>query len=260
MRARAAATKNGRRRSPERVIAVFSDIHSNLEALQAVLEDMEAHGVTERFCLGDIVGYNADPALCLDVVRRLDCPVIQGNHDREGAEDEPLFGYRELARISMQHTRDRLSDEQKRWLRGLPLILEDPDFTLVHGSLFEPKEFFYVDSILEAEFHFANQQKQLCFCGHTHIARVFAQADIAEDLFLEEEAELRLEDGLKYLVNVGSVGQPRDRDWRASYVLYYPDSRRILYRRVQYDVGKAQQKINAAGLPAALGERILVGV
>jgi len=241
-----------------RVIAIFSDIHSNLEALLAVLEDMDEQKVTERYCLGDIVGYNANPGQCLEIVRSLKCSVIQGNHDKEGAVDKELLGYRELARVSMEYTRLTLSRAQKKWLRKLPLVHEDPAFTLVHASLFAPEEFFYVDSIVEAEFHFGEQEKQLCFCGHTHIARVFAQDDIAEDWGIVDQ--VNLQDDYKYLVNVGSVGQPRDRDWRASYVIYRPDQRRIEYRRVQYDVGKTQQKISAAGLPAALGERILVGV
>lgn len=243
---------------PGRVIAIFSDIHSNFEALHAVLEDMDEQGVTERFCLGDIVGYNADPGKCLEVVREVGCPVIQGNHDREGAIDDELVGYRELARISMEFTRLSLTKPQKTWLWELPMVHEDPAFTLVHASLFAPEDFFYVDSIVEAEFHFSAQEKALCFCGHTHIARVFAQDDIAEDWGAQDV--LKLENGYKYLVNVGSVGQPRDRDWRASYAIYRPDEQSVEYRRVQYDVGKTQQKISAAGLPAALGERILIGV
>ncbi len=255
------AVQHGQPESPSssgRVIALFSDIHSNLEALLAVLEDMDEQNVTERYCLGDIVGYNANPGQCLEIVKALNCPVIQGNHDKEGAVDRELLGYRELARVAMEYTRLTLSDDQKKWLRALPLVHEDPAFTLVHASLFAPEEFFYVDSIVEAEFHFAEQDKQLCFCGHTHIARVFAQDDIAEDWGIVDQ--VNLQDDYKYLVNVGSVGQPRDRDWRASYVIYRPDEQRIEYRRVQYDVGKTQQKISAAGLPAALGERILVGV
>lgn len=255
------AEQNGIKEAGEkrgRVIALFSDIHSNLEALLAVLEDMDEQNVTERYCLGDIVGYNANPGECLEIVKALKCPVIQGNHDKEGAAKKELVGYRELARVSMEYTRLSLSNTQKEWLRQLPLVHEDPAFTLVHASLFAPEDFFYVDSIVEAEFHFAEQEKQLCFCGHTHIARVFAQDDIAEDWGIVDQ--VNLQDDYKYLVNVGSVGQPRDRDWRASYVIYRPDEQRIEYRRVQYDVGKTQQKISAAGLPAALGERILVGV
>lgn len=250
-----------RRRTPktaDRKIAIFSDIHSNLEALEAVMRDMKEQGVTDHICLGDIVGYNANPAECLKIVRDLKCPVIRGNHDEESARHSDLSYYRELARVSMAYSRDALTDDDKAYMKALPLVLNIDDFIVVHSSLFKPQDFYYVDGLLEAEFHFSQQSRQVCFCGHTHLAGVFSRTWRQLDLLHPESLDLK--QGVRYLINVGSVGQPRDRDWRSSYCIFQPEASKLEFRRVEYDVEAAQKKINAAGLPAALGERLLVGV
>lgn len=240
---------------------MFGDIHSNHEALDAVLTDMEKQKVTDRICMGDIVGYAAEPSRCLATVRQLGCPIVMGNHDREGASETDLSDYRELARVAMEHTRKALSTEEKNFLKSLPYVLESPDFSVVHSSLIQPEMFFYMDSTMDAEFHFVEQAKLVCFVGHTHVAGVYVKLGSFQPV--EDwgcPANLSLDPSQLYLVNVGSVGQPRDRDWRASYVIFEPATRRVEWRRVEYDVALAREKISAAGLPAALGERILVGV
>jgi predicted phosphodiesterase len=251
------AATPARSEKPER-IAIFSDIHSNLEALHAVMEDMREQKINSFICLGDVVGYNANPSECLQAVRALNCPVIRGNHDNEASSDNDLVGYRDLARISMGYSRLHLSAEEKQYLGSLPLMAEEGHFSIVHASLFKPEEFLYVDSPLEAAYHFMAQGTQLCFCGHTHVPQVYTKS--GRIVVLEGAYDFQLERGIQYLVNVGSVGQPRDRDWRACYVIYDPDERTVRFRRVQYDIGTAQRKIEEAGLPQALADRLLAGV
>lgn len=232
---------------------IFADIHSNQEALEAVLEDMQAQRVSHMVCLGDIVGYNANPAECLELVRALECPVVKGNHDEEASEDRDIEHFSELAYVSMKHTRESLSDEQKRYLRSLPMQRAVSDFTIVHSSLDGPARWIYVFSAQEAEQSFIYQRTQLCFFGHTHVPNAFILDDSVQECFYRK---LTLQPGKKYYVNCGSVGQPRDGDWRASYAIYDPAQSQIELRRVPYNLAKAQEKIIHAGLPDRLAERL----
>jgi predicted phosphodiesterase len=242
-------------------IALFSDIHANHDALDAVLADMKRERVNHRICLGDIVGYGAEPARCLATVRKLRCPIVLGNHDREASSGESLSRYRDLARIAMEFTRRALLNRQKTILRNLPLVYEADAFTVVHSSLVHPEEFYYVESALEAEFHLAEQNKFLSFIGHTHVPGAYIKRHPFQPVSLHfPHSPLTLDPSLRYLVNVGSVGQPRDGDWRACYVIYNVSERTVTWRRVEYDVGLARKKIFEAGLPEGLGERLLAGM
>jgi predicted phosphodiesterase len=249
--------KKPKKHPPDKV-AVFSDIHSNLEALEAVLADIKAKKITHLVCLGDIVGYNANPVECLERVRALNCPVVQGNHDMESTHDLDLSNYRELARVSLNYTRAALSPEQKKYLQHLPLVLDYHGLSMVHSSLYEPAEFLYVETLVEASIHFSSQDSGICFCGHTHVACIFAQWD--EPFELEWNEPVYLEPKVKYLVNVGSVGQPRDRDWRAGYAVYDFKESTVELCRVEYDVEKTAKKINDANLPNELALRLFKGV
>lgn len=256
--------KGGKKRlSPRRPtrIALFSDVHANYEALQTVLADIRAQDIRKLVCIGDIVGYGAEPSRCLERILKLKCPIVQGNHDRESTSTSDLADYRALARTAMQFTRANLSAAEKKTLKALPMVIKEKAYTVVHSSLVEPEAFFYVDSVQEAAFSFFEQETDVCFIGHTHVAGVYAQTN--NGMMIEDwgcPTKLVMEKGNRYLVNVGSVGQPRDRDWRASYVIYTPSKREIEWRRLEYDAETARKKINAAGLPAALGDRILAGV
>lgn len=232
---------------------IFADIHSNQEALEAVLDDMQAQRVSHLVCLGDIVGYNANPAECLELVRALGCPVVKGNHDEEASEERDIEHFSELAYVSMKHTRDSLSDEQKRYLRTLPMQRSVGEFTIVHSSLDGPARWVYVFSSQEAEQSFVYQRTSLCFFGHTHLPNAFILDGSVHECFYRK---LILQPGKKYYVNCGSVGQPRDGDWRASYAIYDPEQAQIELRRVPYDLARAQEKILKAGLPERLAERL----
>ena len=233
--------------------AIFGDVHANLEALQAVLEDARAHEVTHYVCLGDLVGYNADPVTCLELVRSMECPIVKGNHDEQACEVTDLSYFNPLAARAIQWTRDQLTEEHKEWLKALKFSRLVRNFTIVHSTLDSPASWGYVLSDLDASASFSYQHTQLCFYGHTHVPRAFIR-----DTRVHEVApdQITLEAGKKYFFNVGSVGQPRDQDWRASYALYTPAEQTVQWRRLSYDIETAQKKILAAGLPERLALRL----
>lgn len=236
--------------------AIFGDIHANLEALQAVLADAEAHEVTHYVCLGDIVGYNANPHECVQIIRDLDCPVVKGNHDEMASLEDDLTGFNPLAEEAINWTRAQLTPEDKQWLREMKMVRQVRDFTIVHATLDTPHKWGYVFNQLDAAASFNYQHTQLCFYGHTHAPRAYIRDSSVKTVVLDK---LQIEIGKKYFVNVGSVGQPRDGDWHAAYCLYYPDRQLVELRRIEYDIWTAQDKIVDAGLPQRLADRLALG-
>jgi len=235
--------------------AIISDIHANLEALQAVLAHAQSAGADRLVCLGDVVGYNADPDACLELLRaRPGLICLRGNHDAMAADDAPILGINPMAHAAITWTRSRLSAEQKAWLRALPLVVEEPGAVFTHASLQEPEAWHYVKSADAARRHLAQQSAPLGFVGHSHLA--FAWRETGADLDLVQEARLTLRPDERWLVSVGSVGQPRDHDRRAAYALHDDDAGTVRHVRVEYDVAAAQRKILDAGLPARLAERL----
>jgi predicted phosphodiesterase len=234
-------------------IALIADIHANLEALEAVLADARAQGCNEFVCLGDIVGYNPDPVACLELIRELGCPVVKGNHDEEAAGTHSLENMNPVASAALQWTREQLSEDQRTWLRRLRLVRQVEDFTIVHSTLDQPAGWSYVTNRFDATSNFTYQFTQLCFHGHTHVPRVFVQTDKVQEVTADSVV---IEPNTKYFINVGSVGQPRDGDWRAAYAIYDTAHKMVVFRRVEYDLVTTQKKILAAGLPAMLAERL----
>ena len=238
--------------------AILGDIHANLEALNAVLEDARAQSVTDFVCLGDVVGYNADPAACVRVVRdELACPTVRGNHDHYCShDDETLDDFQPLAASAIAWTRRQLTEEDAHWLSNLPLSRTVSGFTLVHSTLDVPERWGYVFDQLDAESHFTYQKTALCFHGHTHVPLVFEKR---REVVRSQPQEIRLAPGTKYFVNTGSVGQPRDGDPRSSYLVYDTASRTITFRRLAYDVAATMEKNRRAGLPERLAVRLAAG-
>jgi predicted phosphodiesterase len=238
--------------------AIISDIHANLEALQAVLADIKMLGVRQIVCAGDIVGYAADPGNCLDLIRSLDIPVVQGNHDYLISNDAPLDNISPAARDAVLWTRDQLSVDQKKWLAKLPLVVKNHGFSVVHSSFSAPEDWRYVYNESHAARSFAKQKSSLAFYGHTHRPMGFEKVET-------NLASYDLIDGLickpagQYFINVGSVGQPRDSDPRASYVMLDLNSKSIELRRVHYDIATVAKKIKAASLPARNAARLFEG-
>ncbi|PYL10207.1 MAG: metallophosphoesterase [Verrucomicrobia bacterium] len=236
--------------------AIFSDIHSNLEALEAVLHDAAEQKCTHYVCLGDIVGYNADPHECVERMRAMDCPVVKGNHDEQASLIESSRDFNELAESAIRWTRDHLSDDDKTWLRELRLQRQVRDFTIVHATLDTPAQWAYVFNNLDAAASFTYQHTTVCFFGHTHVPMAFIRDEGVRRIKIDQ---LRIEAGKKYFINAGSVGQPRDADWRAAYCIFDIENDVVELRRVRYQLDAAQNKILNAGLPPLLAERLALG-
>jgi predicted phosphodiesterase len=236
--------------------AIFGDIHANLHAFEAVLADAKAQACSHYVCMGDIVGYNAFPSQCIDIIRKLDCPVVKGNHDEQASMIGDQEGFNPLAEEAMNWTRSQLSSEDKEWLRSLRLQRQVRDFTIVHATLDTPHKWGYVFNQLDAAASFSYQHTSLCFIGHTHSPKAYVRDGSVRSITLDV---LQLQLGKKYLINVGSVGQPRDGDWRAAYCIYDTTSNEVHLRRLEYDIVGAQQAILKAELPRKLAERLAVG-
>ncbi len=236
--------------------AILGDIHANWEALSAVLADAADNGVDTYVCVGDVVGYNANPAECLEKIREICVAVVRGNHDHYVAHDECLEDFHPLAANVIDWTRRQLSREQLQYLRNLRLSKMVDGFTIVHSTLDMPEKWGYVIDTLDADANFNYQTSSVCFHGHTHVPVVFERQNrVVRSSFTSFRTTL----GRKCFVNTGSVGQPRDGDSRASYVIYEPAARRIDLRRVEYDIAATQRKIIAAGLPERLASRLESG-
>lgn len=236
--------------------AIFGDIHANLEGLQAVLADAERNECTHYVCLGDIVGYNANPHECCQIIRDLECPVVKGNHDEQASIPDDLHGFNPLAEEAIAWTRNNLTDDDKQWLRDLRLVRQVRDFTIVHATLDTPHKWGYVFNQLDAAASFNYQHTSLCFYGHTHAPRAYVRDTTVRSVAFDK---LRIEQGKKYFLNVGSVGQPRDGDWHASYAIFHADQQFVELRRIEYDIYLAQDKIIEAGLPQRLADRLALG-
>jgi predicted phosphodiesterase len=237
-------------------IAILSDLHANLEATQAVLADANERACTNYICLGDVVGYNANPRECLEIIQKMACPIVKGNHDEQASLDESSRDFNALAEMAINWTRQQLTDSDKQWLRDLPLSRAVRDFTIVHATLDSPGQWGYVFNTLDAAASFPSQNTTVCFFGHTHVAGAFVRDDGVKRVKVDE---LTIEPTKKYFINTGSVGQPRDGDWRAAYCIYHVEKNVVEQRRVKYDLVTAQEKIIRAGLPRLLAERLKLG-
>ena len=225
--------------------ALMADIHSNLEALLAVLEDIKKQGCTHTACLGDIVGHNANPKECLDIIRAMNIPCVKGNHDQYYSNDAPLEGFNQGAARVVAWTRKQLTVADKKWLSKLEYVRQVAGFTIVHATLDGPQRWGYVFEKLAATASFAHQSTPVCFFGHTHVPVAFVRDKVVSGGTF---SKFRVEPGRQYFIGVGAVGQPRDNNPKAAYVVYDLDKGNIELRRVDYDIGTARKKIMDAGL------------
>lgn len=237
--------------------AILSDLHANLEAVEAVLADARQQECTHYICLGDIVGYGPNPREVLALVRHLNCPVIMGNHDEYASKDLRLTGFNPMASEGIKWTRDQLTEEEKAWLRELKYSRIIESFAIVHATLDLPEKWAYVFDKYAAAASINYQRTPVCFNGHTHVPVAFVRGPtgILGGLY----TKIKIEVGRKYFINVGSIGQPRDRNPKASYVTFDLVNNLIELHRVEYDIGAVQQKIHAAGLPESLADRLALG-
>jgi diadenosine tetraphosphatase ApaH/serine/threonine PP2A family protein phosphatase len=239
-------------------IAIISDIHANMEALEAVMLDIREQKLDkEIWCLGDIVGYGADPNPVTERIAEEVDINIAGNHDWAAVGKMTLGYFNSAAATSAEWTHDNLTQENRDWLAALPLERVERDVRLVHGSPSDPAAWHYVLSIAEAEGEMSTYDEQLCLIGHSHFLGNFEQN--GNNIDYNRGERIRCQKGRRYLVNVGSVGQPRDGDPRSAYVVYDTNTKEVWHRRVPYDVESAHRKILEAGLPRFLADRLLQG-
>lgn len=236
--------------------AIIADIHANLEALTTVLEDSKAERCTHYACLGDVVGYNANPKECLDIVRGMGMPCVKGNHDEYCSTDDDLEGFNPHAALAVNWTRAQLTPEDRQWLQDLKYFRLVANFSIVHATLDGPQRWGYVFDKLAAAASFTYQNTSVCFFGHTHVPVAFVRDSTVRG---GTYSKFKVEPGRKYFVNVGSVGQPRDGNPKAAYVIYDLNEGTIELRRLDYDMPTTQAKIRAAGLPERLAERLNFG-
>lgn len=239
---------------------IVSDIHSNIQALDAVLADAEQRTPIDRvWCLGDIVGYGGDPGPVIAALRAREALVVAGNHDRAACDLMSTDEFNPVAARAVAWTAERLSHDGQQWLGGLPLTAISGDWTLAHGSLRAPEWEYLLDEE-QAEAQFALQTTPYSLVGHSHLPFVVRDIANVQPSFESTPDGFMLElDDVRLIVNPGSVGQPRDRDPRASYVLYDEAAATITWRRVEYDIAGAQKAIVKAGLPRFLAERLAEG-
>lgn len=236
--------------------AVIADIHANLEGLETVLADAKEQKCTHYCCVGDVVGYNANPKECLDIVRSMGMPVVKGNHDEYCSSEEDLEGFNPHAAEAVNWTRKQLSPEDRQWLRDLKYVRLVASFSMVHATLDGPQRWGYVFDKLAAAASFTYQNTSVCFFGHTHVPVAFVRDSVVRG---GTYSKFRVEPGKKYFVNVGAVGQPRDGNPKAGYVVYDLNEGTIELRRLDYDIAKTQRKIMDAGLPQRLADRLALG-
>ena len=238
-------------------IAVIADIHSNLDALEAVLSALSRTRIDRYVCVGDVVGYGADPKACIDRVRDLCDVVVAGNHDWAVAGRLSMEFFNAYARQAIVWTRERIGADDVRWLHDLPLQADvDGLFALVHATLHNPAAFDYLLTSYDAHLSMEVLERPLCFVGHSHIPITFTERDGLGFTFADS---IDLTKVKKAIVNPGSVGQPRDENPDAGYAIYDTVKRKVTLHRVPYDVAAAAGKINDAGLPRVLADRLHVG-
>ncbi len=236
---------------------IFADIHGNREAFEAVLKAYKKEKIDRYISIGDIVGYGADPHWCIEEVKGLGASSVAGNHDwaSAGVFSPDYFNY--AARKAVEWTKENLSPEEKEYLKALGLIVNEGGFSVVHGSLEKPGFFYYILDTESAYNCFRRMEQGLCFVGHSHVPVIFFMED--RDIKHGFDNFIKIKPGKKYIVNVGSVGQPRDGNRKAAFSIFDTDKMTVEIKRVDYDIDSAKNKILAAGLPEILAYRLLEG-
>lgn len=238
-------------------IAIISDIHGNYDALESVLENIDTQGNVEKiYCLGDLIGYGAQPNECVEKIREIGCDTVAGNHDFASVGKLSFEFFNTFAKQSAMWTRDTLTDENIEWIKGLEYLKILDSVTLVHGTPFSPEMFHYISTLNDAQVSFEEMKTDICFVGHSHVPIVFFDTNPISYVVKDE---IRVTSEEKTIVNVGSVGQPRDENPKACYALFDSEEMVIKLVRVSYDIESAVSKILEAGLPEILGARLKEG-
>ncbi|MFT5050419.1 MAG: putative phosphodiesterase [Chlamydiales bacterium] len=240
---------------------ILGDIHSNLSALQTVLDAMDADGVDRILSVGDVVGYGAAPSETIELVRERGVQVVKGNHDAACVLELDITYFNPYAREAVLWTNAKLSKPEIEWLRELPMTYVGEHCCVSHGTLATPERYDYVQTTEDADPSLDEMQRRVCFVGHTHVpVTILRLKEDPSRTGYTTEDEVDLDEIDRALVNVGSVGQPRDEDWRAAYGLYDSEANRVWIKRVDYDIDREAARIRKAGLPDMLADRLFLGV
>jgi diadenosine tetraphosphatase ApaH/serine/threonine PP2A family protein phosphatase len=240
---------------------ILGDIHANPSALDAVLAALARDGVDRYVSVGDLVGYGADPSSVVDRVVELDALTVAGNHDLAALDRLSLDYFNPYAREAILWTRTAIEERHRSFLGSLPLLREDGPITVAHGSIDRPELFDYIQTAVDARASLDKLRTRVGFVGHSHVPVAFlGKEGEGERLWYTFDAEISLRGYSRALVNVGSIGQPRDGDPRAAYAVYDVEADTVWIRRVPYAVEREAERILQAGLPRALGERLRIGL
>ncbi|MBI5145389.1 MAG: metallophosphoesterase family protein [Candidatus Omnitrophica bacterium] len=238
--------------------AIFADIHSNLEAFDAVIQALNQESIDKYLCLGDVVGYAANPKECIQKVRDLAMITVAGNHDWASVGLFSLDYFNPVAAQALLWTKRNLDEQDRYFLESLKLIYKNEDLTLVHATLNNPQDFNYMDNTYIAAETLGLLENNICFIGHTHRPGIFIK-DKEDSVQYKEVDKIDIKEGSKYIINVGSVGQPRDGNPDAAYAIYDTKKKQVEIQRISYDWETTRKKIHATSLPKFLGDRLLVG-
>ncbi len=241
--------------------AILGDIHANLAALDAVLEAVDGMHVDRVLQVGDVVGYGADPSASIARLRERKVLVVKGNHDAACVGEIDARTFNPSARAAVLYTISRLSRDELRWLADLPLTASDEHCTLSHGTLDQPERYEYIQCTEDADASLDILERPVCFVGHTHVpVSIMRLIEAPNRTSYTVDRRVDLTEAKSALVNVGSVGQPRDEDCRAAYAIYDSESHVVDIHRVDYDIETAAAKILRAGLPKLLADRLFLGI
>jgi len=238
--------------------AIISDIHGNLEALESVLAEIDRREIETILCLGDVVGYGPNPNECIKIVKERTEITLAGNHDHAPLGKIDVSYFNPWARRAIEWTREHITEETREFLLELALKKEMDGFTIVHATPHNPHEWNYIITIGDAIKNFPEFRGQVCFIGHSHVPMNISLGN-GDTCKIEKENPLTLADGFRYIVNVGSIGQPRDLNPFSAFGIF--DNETLVYElvRVEYDIEKTQSKIIASDLPDFLAERLELG-
>jgi len=241
--------------------AVISDIHSNLEALQVVIDDIKKENVDKVICCGDIIGYGPNPKECIELISSMkNAEIIMGNHDAAVADKIDTSDFNENAKKAIEINRSLLVDRELAYLSALKYEHREAGILFVHGSPRDPV-MEYLSTLTKLRENIAVMKERICVVGHTHVPMVFSmdEAGKEEILDIEKENTFVLKDENRYIINAGSVGQPRDSDNRSCFIYLDTDKKTVSFRRLKYDIEKVQEKMKEVDLPEFLISRLYYG-
>jgi diadenosine tetraphosphatase ApaH/serine/threonine PP2A family protein phosphatase len=237
--------------------AIVSDLHANLESTQAVFKQINAMDIDQVVCLGDVVGYNANPNECIEMIREHTIPTVCGNHDAVSCGLEEPWGFNPIALSAALWTREALNEDNTQWLRELPVNIEFDHFLAAHGSPTDRDTYLFTWEDVLPHFPYLEERNQrLCFFGHTHCPGIFSCDGMYS---LDADSRFTVPEDKTFFINCGSVGQPRDGDPRASFGVYDSDTRVYELVRVEYSIQTVADRIVSSELPNFLAERLFLG-